>query len=294
MRLKLFALLMALLLFITSCTSSRHVDVHEWGVLYGCHNSFTSTNRPVMVYLVKQPVLYLYNVSRGSITVHLNKGNFLMVYPGNTSSRSMTWFYTTNYTPKSRLMINHDDFEPLSSVIPVLSRASDSFFYVNNNPHNFLYYEFNVSLAPGIAIINKTDSYIVIDSNISTKNFYFISHTFSHSSYLMPIFLNTTYRVGFLSTVTKGIHKVMLVDMSPEQLYKNISFTIQQDFLNEGLTHREFDAFDELWLKKFMYGEYFFPLIIYKYPNKLYESLVSINGNPSPVIHRSIYLFMTS
>ncbi len=262
----------------------------------GCEKELLATTRPEMIFMVKQPVIYLHNVKGpGKIVIKLKRGEFSMIYP-NTSSRNIVeWNYKpTNKTPQLfKALIPRQD---LMSIAGKLNSASDQFLIVNNTLTGFLYYEFKVNLSTKIKILNISykgdplindihNASVLIhnDNDYSLRNVLFT--TVIHGKYF---FLGTTLR-GYIDEIPPHSEKTIYLSTDKEIIkkYKEKWFN---DLISSGLTEKEAKTFIDLWSNNFFYPQLAgSKILIYRYPNSEYEKLVTIKGGS---IKRAIYAYI--
>lgn len=261
------SILLPLLLLLTSCTDQA-VEIHEWGVMDGCSNEFLATSRPEIDLIVKQPVIYLHgNLSWLEARVN---GSVLITYPEAIRKGNVLRWEIGN--EKTTLLTKRLEHVPLALIMNKL-RAGNEKRVINGVEESFIYYEFSTHYEPKI-IVNNGYIFNLYDEPI--KNIFIVKaerdSLFNYKNYVAYIpLLKEKERIPDFKEVDDNVRKILL-----------------EDLLESGLTLEEANSFIDLWYKTFFNSPR--NRIIYVFPNKEYEKIVSLRADKPLIIKRRIYL----
>lgn len=227
-------------------------DVHEWGVLAGCGHdtNYFATSRPLKVYAVREPVLYIHSRDKlpFSLRVTFVTGRPTETYPTATvTGASLQW---TNVQiqadpPPVRRGFSREAFAPLKEIMATLGDVDADTLVCGDQASRFLFYEgeipftnrvtWQVDLTNRTAMIRNAGDWPVYDLCLVQAG--------PHVGGLM-------FAVQPLVAYVKSLGANQTAETALQPVPRELSFEAQLTAL--GFTQKEAASFNTLWVRPFL------------------------------------------
>ncbi|MEM0359851.1 MAG: hypothetical protein QXK06_00760 [Candidatus Diapherotrites archaeon] len=285
---------------------TEEYEVHEWGVIAGCHSSeqWILTSRPeqATAVLVKEPVIYVHagNLKNFSAKAIFSSGNPTLAYPqAEISKNSLKWenVQVVGKTGKTEMetVKGFGELLPLQSIIPTLNDVEADLLKHGDTEARFLFYEGEMQFENKITV-----SYELEEAGDSSKikgQKAIVKNNAGYDVFNVFLSINTgpVYGVkyaytGFLSELKAGQSKEIKLDYRKldgdelVELRNREKLGLKAKMMQLGFTEKESQAFDSLWATPFYRPSNIdrFARLSYLLPQSETEKLIKLEFNPTP------------
>jgi hypothetical protein len=253
-------------------------EIHEWGVLAGCKadTNYFSTSRPMKVYTIREPIIYVHSKDRQSFSLKVTFSNGVPTDtypPAAVSNNTVSWQNVRIAEEKALVArtIPRETFVPLKDIMGILSDADSDLISCEGQTSKFLFYEGEIPFVNKVvARMNPTNKTIVV-SNFGAFAVYDVmliqpGPQSGPLSFMRQLFMIHVNRLDANQSV----------EATPAPLTNQFSFASQ--LVNLGFTEKEAASFNNLWHQPFLQmGN-----ILYRLSEEECDQLTSLAFEPKP------------
>ena len=272
--------------------SAEGFEMHEWGVMVGCHtnNQFFSTSRPEAVTYVKLPVIYFHSNKDMTfdLSVDFASGKPTDTYPAANNCDTKIKWKNVNISPdchteKVMREKGKTDFVPLESIKPVLNNVDASCINYNGTQSKFLFYEGETIFDNKVSLAKDDIKQEVTFTNNFDYTIYKVAYTAQTGN-----FLNPGYVTAVIDSLVPGQTTTVKFSEVEDKYWLN-------DLISLGFNTSEAESFWKIWRQTFLsrsnanaWGN-----LIYRIPEFRYNEIYKLNISEKPdKIIRAMYVLI--
>ncbi|MCK9555926.1 hypothetical protein M0R36_08970 [bacterium] len=264
--------------FAQNNPASGDYDIHEWGVLVGCgaDTNYFSTSRPMKVYAIREPVIYVHSRDKKpfALDVTFQSGHPTDTFPpAVVTNNVVSWreVMIAGKQPLASRSIPRETFIPLKDIINTLSDTDSDTISCGGLTSKFLFYEGEIPFTNRLAVkVDQTKKTVQISNRgmLDVHDVMLIQP--GEQTGPMPFMRQSL--VAHISRLEAG----QTAESSLTPITNQVSFAAQ--LLALGFTEKEAISFETLWRQPMLQiGN-----LIYRLSDEECAHLTSLAFNPKP------------